>query len=59
MVIAWCLVDTNVLLRMTRRSDPQHQVVAAALARPGGTRHGAVLYAPEHCGTVEYDDAPC
>ena len=33
MAIASCLVDTNILLRMTRRSDPQHDVVAAALAR--------------------------
>jgi len=28
-----CLVDTNILLRMTRRSDPQHQIVDGALAR--------------------------
>ena len=27
MSIASCLVDTNILLRMTRRSDPQHQLV--------------------------------
>lgn len=33
MVIPSCVVDTNVLLRMTRRSDPQHQVVDAALAK--------------------------
>ena len=33
MAIASCLVDTNILLRMTRRSDPQHQLVDAALAR--------------------------
>jgi predicted nucleic acid-binding protein len=31
--IASCLIDTNVLLRMTRRSDPQHQLVDSALAR--------------------------
>jgi len=36
MAIASCLVDTNILLRMTRRSDPQHQLVAAALARLAG-----------------------
>jgi predicted nucleic acid-binding protein len=36
MAIPSCLVDTNILLRMTRRSDPQHQVVDAALARPAG-----------------------
>jgi hypothetical protein len=52
MAIARCLVDTNILLRMTRCLDPQHKVVAAALAR-------LVLYAPEHSGTLEYDDAPC
>src|SRR5690242_2050635 len=28
-----CLVDTNVLLRMTRRADPQHDLVDAALGR--------------------------
>ena len=33
MTIASCLVDTNILLRMTRRSDPQHQLVDTALAR--------------------------
>lgn len=33
MAIASCLVDTNILLRMTRRSDPQHEVVDTALAR--------------------------
>jgi predicted nucleic acid-binding protein len=33
MPIASCLVDTNILLRMTRRSDPQHQLVDTALAK--------------------------
>ena len=33
MPIPSCLVDTNILLRMTRRSDPQHQLVDTALAR--------------------------
>ena len=33
MAIVSCLVDTNILLRMTRRFDPQHKVVDAALAR--------------------------
>jgi predicted nucleic acid-binding protein len=33
MAIPSCLVDTNILLRMTRRSDPQHQLVDSALAR--------------------------
>jgi predicted nucleic acid-binding protein len=36
MAIASCLVDTNILLRMTRRSDPQHQLVDTALARLAG-----------------------
>ncbi|HLJ85770.1 MAG TPA: type II toxin-antitoxin system VapC family toxin [Candidatus Angelobacter sp.] len=36
MAIASCLVDTNILLRMTRRSDPQHQLVDAALAQLAG-----------------------
>jgi predicted nucleic acid-binding protein len=33
MAIASCLVDTNILLRMTRRTDPQHQLVDTALAQ--------------------------
>lgn len=33
MAIASCLVDTNVLLRATRRSDPEHQLVDTALAK--------------------------
>lgn len=36
MAIASCLVDTNILLRMTRRSDPQHKLVDAALAQLAG-----------------------
>lgn len=36
MAIASCLVDTNILLRVTRRSDPQHQLVDTALARLAG-----------------------
>ena len=42
MAIASCLVDTNILLRLTRRSDPQHNIVATALARLLG--QGAILY---------------
>lgn len=37
-----CVVDINILLRITRRSDPQHQLVAMALAqlaRQGTTLH--------------------
>lgn len=42
MDIASCLVDTNVLLRITRRTDPQHPVVDKALARSAG--NGTTLY---------------
>jgi len=42
MAIASCLVDTNVLLRITRRSDPQHELVDAALATLAG--QGTLLY---------------
>ena len=42
MAIASCLVDTNILLRATRRSDPQHPSVVAALAKLAG--QNTVLY---------------
>src|SRR5947199_874135 len=42
MAIASCLVDTNILLRMTRRSDPQHRLVDSALAKLAG--QGTLLY---------------
>lgn len=42
MAIASCLVDTNILLRMTRRSDPKHQLVDAALAQLAG--QGTILH---------------
>lgn len=42
MAIASCLVDTNILLRITRRSDPQHKIVDTALARLAG--QGTALY---------------
>jgi predicted nucleic acid-binding protein len=32
MAFASCLVDTNILLRIARRSDPQHQLIDAGLA---------------------------
>lgn len=38
MAIVSCLVDTNIPLRITRRSDPHHAVVDAALARLAGQR---------------------
>jgi len=33
MDIASCMVDTNVLLRITRRTDPQHQLIVTALTQ--------------------------
>jgi hypothetical protein len=33
MAIASCLVDTNILLRASRCSDPQHKLIDGALAR--------------------------
>jgi predicted nucleic acid-binding protein len=33
MAVLSCLVDTNILLRITRRSDPQHPLIDAALAK--------------------------
>jgi|SRR5690242_21154855 predicted nucleic acid-binding protein len=42
MTIASCLVDTNILLRITRRADPQHKVVDTALARLASQR--AILH---------------
>jgi predicted nucleic acid-binding protein len=42
MALASCLVDTNILLRATRRADPQHQVASTSLARLAN--QGALLY---------------
>lgn len=42
MAIAACLVDTNILLRMTRRADSQHQLIDTALAKLAG--EGTVLH---------------
>jgi predicted nucleic acid-binding protein len=36
MAISSCLVDTNILLRVARRFDPQHELIDAALARLAG-----------------------
>ena len=33
LAIASCLVDTNLLLRIARRSDPHHKLIDAALAK--------------------------
>lgn len=42
MAIASCLIDTNILLRITRRSDPHHKLVDTSLARLAG--QGTTLY---------------
>src|SRR6202035_376899 len=42
MAIVSCLVDTNILLRISRRSDPQHKLVDTALARLAG--QGTTLF---------------
>jgi len=42
MTIASCLVDTNILLRIARRLDPQHKIVDAALACLAG--QGTTFY---------------
>jgi predicted nucleic acid-binding protein len=42
MAIGSCLVDTNILLRISRRSDPQHKLVDSALSRLAG--QGTTLY---------------
>ncbi len=42
MAIPSCLVDTNILLRVARRSDPQHKLIDRALARLGG--QGTTFY---------------
>jgi hypothetical protein len=42
MAIVSCLVDTNILLRISRRSDPQHTLVDNALARLAG--QGTTLF---------------
>lgn len=42
MAIASCLVDTNILLRLARSSDPQHNLIytaVAKLASEGSTLH--------------------
>jgi predicted nucleic acid-binding protein len=42
MAIGSCVVDTNILLRMTRRADPQYRFVEMALAQlisQGATLH--------------------
>lgn len=52
MAIASCLVDTNILLRVARRSDPQHKLVDTALARLGG--QGATFSLYTHQNIAEF-----
>jgi predicted nucleic acid-binding protein len=42
MAIVSCLVDTNIPLRISRRSDPEHMLVDTALARLAG--QGTTLF---------------
>jgi predicted nucleic acid-binding protein len=42
MAIASCLVDTNILLRLARRSDPHYEVIQQALSRLAAQR--TILY---------------
>jgi len=42
MTIGSCVVDTNILPRMTRRADPEHRLVATALAQL--TSQGTTLH---------------
>lgn len=58
MPIASCLVDTNILLRMTRRADPQHALVDSALARLAS--QGTVLHYTHQniAELLERDDPP-
>lgn len=42
MPIVSCLVDTNVLLRLARKPDPQYQIVNSAMGRL--LTQGSVLF---------------
>jgi hypothetical protein len=52
MAIASCLIDTNILLRIARRSDPHHQFVDTALAR---LREKVQFYTEIVSGTARSD----
>jgi predicted nucleic acid-binding protein len=43
-----CLVDTNVLLRISRRSDPNHPTVDKALAQLATQGTILALHPPKH-----------
>lgn len=54
MPISSCLVDTNILLRMTKRADPFHQVIGTALTKLASDRcrlYFAHQNIAELCGT--------
>ena len=53
MAIASCLIDTNILLRLARRSDPQHNLIYAAVAKLASD--GATLHYT-HQNIAECDD---
>jgi hypothetical protein len=38
MAIASCLIDTNILLRISRRPDPQNELIDVALAKLASER---------------------
>jgi hypothetical protein len=42
MAIASCLIDTNILLRIARLSDPQHNLICATVAKLAD--EGTALY---------------
>jgi predicted nucleic acid-binding protein len=46
--LASCLLDTNILLRISRRTDPEYATAHAAVAKlaEAGT---TLVYTPEHC----------
>jgi hypothetical protein len=56
MALGACLVDTNILLRATRRADPQHEVASTSLARLAN--QGTLLNYTQHRGALEHHDSP-
>ncbi|SRR6266851_8797631 len=51
MAITSCLVDTNILLRIAKRSDPKYQLVDAALGKL--VLEGATLHYTHHQNIAE------
>jgi hypothetical protein len=47
------LIDSNILLRISRRDDPDYKIVDGALERLLGKRRHALLHAPEHRRIME------